>query len=1297
MADGEQFKVSIIVDTQEIAKKTAEARKKLIAFQKDATQQAEVKLRINIAKLQSALDIARKDLRKFKKEGDKDSEINARIKIKGLQENVTQAKKSLRDLQKATDGTKKSFFSLNGIVKDAVKAFGALYIIRSVTNALRGAIDASISFESAFAGVKKTIEATDEEFAVLSDNFRQLAKEIPVAVEQLAKIGELGGQLGVAKEDLIDFTETIAKIAVTTNLTEEQAATNFARLSNILQLPIADVENLASATVELGNNFATTESEIVEFATRIAPAGAALNLTGEELLGIGAAFTSVGIKSESGGTAVQKVLFKMNAAVSKGGKELDGFAATAGLTSEEFAKQFREKPVQALDNFVQGLGSAGTEGQTILAELTGGSERVTTAFLAAAAGGDLFTKAINTSNKASRENVALNDEASKRFETTESQLKLLGNRWNDIAITVGDFLKTVLVPVLSFFTNLVEALAGGQNALSGFANAFKAVIVAFAGFKVITGTVAAFTALNAAVVAGTGAMGLFAASLKAVKGSKVGGALSAIKGGIAALTNPIALATLAIGGLVFGILEVIRAKREWSASIDNVIANLQELQNVSTETEIAINEFTSALEGLQEQADRNFTAEFGADVGLIERAKAQKESNDEVKESFLSLSESLGATDEKLQDYVDTLGLFNDENITQEDVEEANAALFTQKQAISKVAQKAKESFDIISRTNKDLKASFKEATDGISKDLQKRKLDVEEVSKELTDILIAEAAKTGDIGKAFTTGLELGLTDTQVTESLNRAGIKVTSDLVAILINSAADSKDAGKQNAALFAAGFDEEERTVIIASGNIREAAITQLGIKSNLVSVSGARLGRAFMVPLINSIIAKFPALRSAVSKVANALGSIAKTGKLDLGLVKIDVSGITNKYASIQNSLKGLQQQAEDASDEVEGVGGGGGGGGTRKNPLEDAMKNAEKATADAEKALKDFEKQLEDVTSKADDLRGETSRFFQDIVDQVKEAESAIGDLNDELAAVGVQEAAGFARETGEKDVELQEELISLQEDLIEAKKQTVKDQDDRLRKDKDIKEIQAEILEIEEERVRIQEFLNGLTEDQRAEAQASFEEGREFATLSDFEKDKAEFEERLSQKEEEIQAEIDKQQRIIDIQKKFLELQASNEQATKDAVAKLIANADNSAVLSAEEKEATLEELFGKELTKEEELLLEKQLLKANALQVELDEVTAQQEDLLELKKEYQTLAEEFIIDSNEVIKASTDELIKKLEVAIAKQRELISLGGSPVGISPVSSSTKNINVVNNNSSNVDSEAALSQLINKV
>lgn len=336
----------------------------------------------------------------------------------------------------------------------AATAMGAL-LVGSAALSVKAAVD----FESSFAGVRKTVDATEAQFAELASGFRNLAKEIPVNVNELNRIGEAAGQLGIKRENIIAFTETIAKLGVTTNLTGQQAATQLARIANITGLSQKEFDRMGSTIVELGNNLATTEAEIVTFTLRIAGAGKIAGLTETDMLAIGGAMTSVGVQAEAGGTAVQKVLLGMNQAVVESGAELEVFAKTAGLSAVQFAKAFRDDAGKAFTLFVEGLGKAGDDAINVLGQLDLTDQRLIRSFLSLSNAGGLLRDSMKLSSDAFEANTALTKEAEERFKTFASQLTIAKNQVVDIAITVGQILIPILQSIIEKVGPIVEKIS----------------------------------------------------------------------------------------------------------------------------------------------------------------------------------------------------------------------------------------------------------------------------------------------------------------------------------------------------------------------------------------------------------------------------------------------------------------------------------------------------------------------------------------------------------------------------------------------------------------------------------------------------------------------------------------------------------------------------------------------------------------------------------------------------------------------------------------------------------------------
>ncbi|NPV44802.1 MAG: phage tail tape measure protein [Firmicutes bacterium] len=321
---------------------------------------------------------------------------------------------------------------------------------------------AAMDFESAFAGVRKTVDATEKELAQLNKGIREMSKRMPASAKEIAGVAEAAGQLGIQTENILSFAETMINLGVATNLSAEQAATALARFANITQMSQKDFNKLGSTIVALGNNLATTEAEIVEMAMRLVGAGAQVGLTEAQIMSFAAALSSVGIAAEAGGSAFSKVMIEMATAVATGGDSLKLFAQVAGMSVKDFKKAFKEDAATAIIAFIEGLGKMSKEGKNVfgILEDLGLSEiRVRDALLRASGAGDLFRQSLELGTQAWKDNIALTKEAEQRYATTESQLQIFKNRLEDIAITLGGPLLTAANNVLDRVSPFVDKVA----------------------------------------------------------------------------------------------------------------------------------------------------------------------------------------------------------------------------------------------------------------------------------------------------------------------------------------------------------------------------------------------------------------------------------------------------------------------------------------------------------------------------------------------------------------------------------------------------------------------------------------------------------------------------------------------------------------------------------------------------------------------------------------------------------------------------------------------------------------------
>lgn len=446
-------------------------------------------------------------------------------------------------------------------VHEAIVAAGVAAALKEIYEYFSDCSQASMDFESAITGVAKTTDLTDSELATMSDSIKALSTEIPATTEEIAAVAEAAGQLGIQKDSLLDFTEIMTMLGTATNMTADEAATALARFANITGMATDNYGRLGSVIVDLGNNFATTESEIVAMGTRLASAGKLAGLTEPEIMALAAAMSSVGIEAEAGGTAMTQTLNAIEKAVAKGGDDLAEFARIAGMSSEEFSSAWKTDAMSALTSFIGGLGKLDEQGEStvlVLEDLGLTGIRQSNMLKALGLAADQMTGAVNTANTAWQQNTALTNEANKRYATAQSRLTMMQNAYNNLKVAIGDAYTPALgksyemgTKALNSFTEFVQKNPALVNAVTAFAGSIGLVAAALAGYTVIIKIAHAATAAFATV--STAALGpIFAVT-------------AAVAGAVAVIA---ALATAAANDAVPSVKELTEASRGMREAMD---------------------------------------------------------------------------------------------------------------------------------------------------------------------------------------------------------------------------------------------------------------------------------------------------------------------------------------------------------------------------------------------------------------------------------------------------------------------------------------------------------------------------------------------------------------------------------------------------------------------------------------------------------------------------------------------------------------------------------------------------------
>ena len=379
-------------------------------------------------------------------------------------------------------------------VSSVLAAAGISAALKEIKEGFDECVQASMDFESAITGVAKTTDLTDEELADMSDAIKAMSTEIPASTTEIAAVAEAAGQLGIQKDALLDFTRVMTMLGTATNMTAEDAATALARFANITGMSADNYDRLGAVIVDLGNNFATTESEITQMGTRLASGGKLAGLTEPQIMALAAAMSSVGIEAEAGGTAMTQTLNAIEKAVATGEDSLQSFADVAGMSADSFAEMWNTDALGALTAFIRGLGNLDEQGESavlVLEDLGLTGIRQSNMLKSLALAADQMDSAVQTANTAWDENIALTNEANKRYATTQSKLDMMQNAYNNLKVAVGDAFTPALRDAYDAGTDVL-------NVLGEFVQENPALVKGVATFTgVVGGATVALTAYAA--------------------------------------------------------------------------------------------------------------------------------------------------------------------------------------------------------------------------------------------------------------------------------------------------------------------------------------------------------------------------------------------------------------------------------------------------------------------------------------------------------------------------------------------------------------------------------------------------------------------------------------------------------------------------------------------------------------------------------------------------------------------------------------------------------------------------------
>jgi len=340
-------------------------------------------------------------------------------------------------------------------------------------------------FQQGARGIEKTTGLSRKSSEALADTFDKLSTRIPVSTMEMLELAKSAGQLGVKGADNIEkFTVTMAKMSRASDVAGEEGAKSIARILTVTGDGIGKVDRFSSALVDLGNNAAAGETEILEVANRVAGQIGRFDVASASVLGISTALRALGKRAESSGSVIGRSFDAIDQAIKKGGQTALFLSKLTGIAVDKLKVQFDKDAAGVFRRFVVGLSKV-EKGEGNLIKTFGvlGLEgiRINDILGTLAKRPEVLAINMDRASKAFRENTALQKEFLTQTQSFNSEMILVVNTLKRLLKLVG----RDLAPAVKFFGNILKGIFTFLNNNP----TIRTLVVIFAGFAAILGPV----------------------------------------------------------------------------------------------------------------------------------------------------------------------------------------------------------------------------------------------------------------------------------------------------------------------------------------------------------------------------------------------------------------------------------------------------------------------------------------------------------------------------------------------------------------------------------------------------------------------------------------------------------------------------------------------------------------------------------------------------------------------------------------------------------------------------------------
>lgn len=369
-----------------------------------------------------------------------------------FKENISQG------LDKATDKLEK----FTDKASTVTEAFAPISL------AAAGAIGASLKFgsdwQSATGNAARGLDLAGKELEDFKKGAEGLSQKLNFQ-QSSAEILNLAtdiGKLGVAKNDVLAYTEAITKLAVATDSADkiEDLSTNVAKIGNVFQFTSKDVMEFGGALNKLADATAATPNDIVNVTQRLSGIGKQSKLSASQVAAWGATLISAGKDASTTATFMNSFLGVLGAGSNLSKDAKTGLKAL-GLEATSLAKAFDKDANATMLTFLERVNKLDSVAQReVLGKIFGKEFSDDAALLSTQ------TKQLADNLKAAGDTQGNIAKINQEFEAmSKSGLGAQLTALKNIAFEIGKVIGEAIIPPLLQMAEAIKPIALGTAAL----------------------------------------------------------------------------------------------------------------------------------------------------------------------------------------------------------------------------------------------------------------------------------------------------------------------------------------------------------------------------------------------------------------------------------------------------------------------------------------------------------------------------------------------------------------------------------------------------------------------------------------------------------------------------------------------------------------------------------------------------------------------------------------------------------------------------------------------------------------